>query len=462
MADQDILSPNSLPKSISADPVMGMVMKSNTDYNASIDDINKRKSEALAPVNKDIENSSKEISSMSEKGPDLVATPENKAKRMDAGSMAQAFSVFMALGALAGKSTKAPMTAALNNMTGALKGLQEGDEEQYKKATDEFNNNFAKAAATNKARIDEYNRIFAAKNTTIAEKIRQADLISKQYGDELTALNLKSGNLKDVFSNIRASENLQQKAEFHVDEMGRFDADRKERAAEHASTLAETSIFHNAEQEHWKEQSSMRTGTLEYKLAEVSKLEDQGVLTKEEAQKRKDTLISGTRGAKLGEERSAMQSISLNIANKKIEELQSKGQKMPLLGDIHIGGDGIASAVGRYGIKRELTPDEQMMVTAAQVYAEAAGHLESGARLTQSAFDRVVRQYLPQPGDSTEVSNLKSKFRSALSQGAKVLSGPLAGKMDGTSDPASAAQGAAESKTINGVTYQKVNGQWMQ
>lgn len=435
MATDNIINPVSLPKSLAADPVMGMVMGESGDYTKKVADIGTRRTSAEAPINADIQTKSKELQSMSEKGPEKVALPTNQAKHMTPEDMSSAFTTFMALGALGGLLTRQPMTAALNNMTAAMKGLHDGDQEQYKRATEEFNNNYSKAVATNKSKLDEYEKIFKNKESSIAEKVREATMIAKQYGDELTVANLQHGNMKDVFKNMEASQKTAVDAQNHKDTMDRFDKDRTARHDEHIATLgqqsaqlAETKRFHDIEAKHFEQTAGMKTGTLEYKLSEVSKLENQGVLTKEEAAKRKDTLLSGARGARIAEEKAYAQGIQLKLANKELEELERAGAKMPLAADIHIDGTGAISAISRLGQKKSLSSQEQQLLTAAQLYAEAAGHIQSGARLTQSAFNRAVNQFIQQPGDAPETKAMKKAHRDALEKGVGVLSGPLAGK----------------------------------
>jgi hypothetical protein len=59
-------------------------------------------------------------------------------------------SLMMVVGALAGRSTMQPMTAALNNMTGVMKGIQEGDKQMYDMHKKQFDENY-------KLAMDKYN-----------------------------------------------------------------------------------------------------------------------------------------------------------------------------------------------------------------------------------------------------------------------------------------------------------------
>ena len=60
--------------------------------------------------------------------------------------------MLMVMGALAGKRTMAPATAALNNMTGIMTGIKEGREDVYQKHITEYQQNF-------KVANENYNRV---------------------------------------------------------------------------------------------------------------------------------------------------------------------------------------------------------------------------------------------------------------------------------------------------------------
>lgn len=296
MDDPSILNPNSLPKSIAGDPVMGMVMKSNDNYSAALDTLTKDKEAALAPLKKQIDQGQQELSAMASKGPEQAALPENDAKHIDPKQMSSFFSTFLTLGALGGLLTRAPMTAALNNMTAAMKGLQEGDDEQFKRSTDEFNANYAKAAAANKAKLDAFDKVFNDKTKTIAQKIEEAKLVFHQYGDQLNVLNAQQGNQRAMFQSMDASRKMQQEADQAAATLKEHAADRIERAREanqrarhEDAALEEIKNFHQAEADHWKAEAA----------AKVSPSELKGVPVKVQQEYRgNDKLVSDLEGMK--------------------------------------------------------------------------------------------------------------------------------------------------------------------
>ncbi len=443
MADSNILSPNSLPKSIAADPVMGMVMQSNTDYNRAADDISNRQKQALAPINKEISTGTKDLSEMASKGPDTVPLPENKAQHMSPESMSKAFSTFLTLGALGGLLTRQPMTAALNNMTAAMKGLHDGDEEQYKRATDEFNNNFTKATAANKAKMDEYNRVFSAKDKTVAEKIREAGDIAKQYGDELNSLNFKAGNLKDAFKNMEASQKMAFEAQKHVDTMRKFDQDRSERAAEHAATLAETHRFHESEVQHWK---------------------DEGIISKERAESYKNH-VNAVKSSGKQMNPSMKKSVELDI--KEIDFALDALQKMKTkTGSPFLAQDkpGVLNSL----LGKSATPEEM------QAYDKYANRLSVAIASIQSmgrgqisdAKVREARKLIPQLGDKPEsikaswdmIKNIRNQADEVLKN--EGLPGPDAGSSFSTEAEAEAAAASGKLKSGTRVTIGGQSGVW--
>ena len=78
----------------------------------------------------------------------------------------QAFSGFsaalMVMGALAGRNTMQPATAALNNMTGVMQGIQQGRQDVYKKNKEEFDSNY-------KIAMDNYQKVFDQRKQIMEE-----------------------------------------------------------------------------------------------------------------------------------------------------------------------------------------------------------------------------------------------------------------------------------------------------
>jgi type II secretory pathway pseudopilin PulG len=135
-----------------------------------------------APVMADVGRLASEVDTLASKPVNSVPLPENTAKHLDPKQLSEAASVWMTLGAFAGLLTRQPMTAALNNMTAAMKGAQEGDMEQYNRAYDEFDANFKKAMAANKQMLDEREKVLKDTNLSLTAKESQLRLIDTRNG----------------------------------------------------------------------------------------------------------------------------------------------------------------------------------------------------------------------------------------------------------------------------------------
>lgn len=268
-----------LPPAVAQDPRVQSAQAQAAKTDAEQDDIFKRKQAEMEPLNADIAQKGKDLSAMAAKGPDQQALPENTAKHLDPKQLSDAYSSFMTLGALAGLLSKTPMTAALNNMTAAINGVQAGDQAQYDKSYKEFQQNYQKAIDANKAKLEEYNRIFANSKTSLDEKIREAGLVANKYGDELVRSEARNNNYKGVQSVIDASVTSQEKAQQHKDtldmehqrlgvEWARVAAEKQNHAdtvAHQNAQLAEETRFHNLETDHWKAEAAAKVPPSELK-----------------------------------------------------------------------------------------------------------------------------------------------------------------------------------------------------
>lgn len=249
------------PYDQSKDPNVIAAQRAADATRAAQSDIDARYKPQEDKLYSDVDKDQDALSALKAKGPDQVPLPENTARHIDPQQMTEAFSAFSALGALAGLLSKAPMTAALNNMTAAIKGVQEGDDAQYQRSYKEFQDNYKKAMDTNKARLDEYNRIFSDTKMTLDEKMREIGLVAAKHGDELTRAEIANQTPKGVLDAIKAgqkaTDNAQKqydawaaknqehedKLQFHADSM----QEHADRMKHEDATLAESIRYHNAE-----------------------------------------------------------------------------------------------------------------------------------------------------------------------------------------------------------------------
>ena len=108
------------------------------------------------------------------------------------------------------------------------------------------------------------------------------------------------------------------------------------------------------------------------------------------------------------------------------------------------------------GVNAMLGENEQQVAQAQRDFLNAALRKESGASISATELANGRRQYFPQPGDKPEVLAQKSKNRQTAIQG--ILEGIPEKQRPRFEQSAQPEQ--IETKTINGKTYQKINGEW--
>jgi hypothetical protein len=215
-------------------------------YNKNQVQMDKQYGSDLDRVEKERKAASDDLIAAGEKGPKKVDMPENMAKHLNPEQLSNQYSAFMALGALAGLLTRAPMTAALNNMTAAINGVQKGDLDQFDKNFKEWQTNYKVATDKNKAYLEEYNRVMDNKKLTLDEKTAQLKLIDLKYqNNSMIALHSKQ-NYGDTIKAFEAIRKAQENADKQAYEWARLkferdkakeahDKDKKE--FEHAQAL---------------------------------------------------------------------------------------------------------------------------------------------------------------------------------------------------------------------------------
>ena len=98
---------------------------------------------------------------------------------------------------LGGMLTKAPLTAALNNMTGIMEGVQSKNKELYDRSYKEWQANIKKAEDLQHEKEAELDRAWKRANATLNERIHSAELVYRKYEDEIGAEMLHQGKLTD-------------------------------------------------------------------------------------------------------------------------------------------------------------------------------------------------------------------------------------------------------------------------
>jgi len=169
--------------------------------------------------------------------------PENTAKHLDPKQLNDAASMYMTLGALAGLMTRTPMTSALGNMTAAMQGAMAGDEQQFNRAYQAYQDDYKRAMTTNKAMLDEREKVIKDESLSLTDKINQLKLIDRKNGAipqemETSYKNRVDAQYKqmeltrkteDAHSAVQARVEAAKQA--HADRMAEIDQRAKDRAA---------------------------------------------------------------------------------------------------------------------------------------------------------------------------------------------------------------------------------------
>ena len=114
--------------------------------------------------------------------------PKNMAQHIDPKEMNDTAQAFMTLGALLGLASRQPLTAALGNMTAAMKGVQEGDAAQYDKAMQEYKVNTEAAEKQAKATMKKIDDALNDKNLDLTARLQRVRLIEAEAGGPLRGM----------------------------------------------------------------------------------------------------------------------------------------------------------------------------------------------------------------------------------------------------------------------------------
>lgn len=180
MADAAVATPPAAPTAPDIDTQEASLIASNDAARA---DLSKQRDAEMAPIERSVKDAAGTIDRLAGTPTQQIPLPENAAKHLDPKQLNDAASAFMTLGALAGLLSRQPMTAALNNMTAAMKGVQEGDAEQYDRSYKEFTTNYDKAMKTNKAMLDEKEKVLKDTQLSLTARMEQMRLIDVKYGN---------------------------------------------------------------------------------------------------------------------------------------------------------------------------------------------------------------------------------------------------------------------------------------
>lgn len=118
------------------------------------------------------------------------------------------FGAMMALGALAGRSTMTPMTAAMNNMTGIMKAQKEGNAEMLAAQKAEFKTNLDAAIAKARQHAEQRKEILERHNYNMKEADHDLEMLRLEHGVGKDVDNAIRMKYKDIAT---AADRLQQR-----------------------------------------------------------------------------------------------------------------------------------------------------------------------------------------------------------------------------------------------------------
>ena len=135
-----------------------------------------------APLEKGIMDTMEAQKKTLEQGAQQV--PLKDAPHFEPAKMNDAFSAIMVLAAIAGSASRQPLTASLNFMTGALKGLKEGNQQEFERNYKEWDANFKKGVELQKQYNEKYKNIIENQNVSITQRKEMLRQLSVEHGDQ--------------------------------------------------------------------------------------------------------------------------------------------------------------------------------------------------------------------------------------------------------------------------------------
>ena len=124
----------------------------------------------------------------------------------------------MILMALAGATTRHGMTGAVNNLTGYLTGIRQGDEQATKYAMDQFNKHFDAAIASNKSAIEEYHAAREKHGDDVQKLYDEMNGIATEKGDTILQDQLRRGRFDEAFKILDARQRQADALQHQVDD----------------------------------------------------------------------------------------------------------------------------------------------------------------------------------------------------------------------------------------------------
>jgi len=184
---------------------------------------------AQAPMRQGVTQASQGLSAEVAKPLEQVDLPKNTAQHLDPKQMTETAGLMMTLGAFMGLASRQPFTAALGNMTAAMKGVQEGDDDQYNRSFEEFKTNFDAGMKQNKALIDKRKTIIDDKSLDLTAKIQALHMADLEYDAQFKKMELPFvQRMKQNDAHQKTYDKVAENGQKHIDKLEEI----KARAAE--------------------------------------------------------------------------------------------------------------------------------------------------------------------------------------------------------------------------------------
>lgn len=419
-------------------------LKAKAGIQVNVTQLNADKATALAPK---MDEMAKSAEAPPPEAPKLERAPAYEKPTLTPKEVQDNFGLLMAASMLVGASSRAPFYGVMQAMTGALQGYQNRDDQLVKISMESFDKNLAAIKERNDAARQEFDLAWKKYSGNLPRLKQELEIIGAKYDLPIATENARVAGIdsavKEFDNTIKSGETMLVKLQQMAEKQANDQANREQRAQqarEHNDTMRELAASRQAAavDKGWK--------LMKDKAGQVYRVNVNAGLSQKQGKSGWEDVVElpgdvMNVGAKenqgrMFEEKAGMQYNTMKLAMKELDGLEKQGiQNMPFLGDIHFD-----SATGRLLSKHALTDEEQQLITAAQLFAEAAGHLERGANLTDQQFQRVVREFIPQPGDKDGTLKEKKDHRQNLLHGAQIVSGEVGAKID----KESAAQPKAE------------------
>ena len=183
-------APPAAPPAVIPDPAqaLGQQQADIKENQAAQADLDKQRDAELDPARKLIQAKADDLSGDLNKPPPKFKPPVDTSRHMDPHEMADAASIFMTLGALGGLFMRQPMTAALGNMTAAMNGVMEKDQQQFDESTKKFKENFDQAMKIHEQVVKERQDIINDKKLDLTTKMNMLDLNAHKFDMKTAAL----------------------------------------------------------------------------------------------------------------------------------------------------------------------------------------------------------------------------------------------------------------------------------